>query len=992
MQRTPLILACFFIFPIAIGSANCFAQQYPFVHYTPKDGLVNSRVRKAYQDSKGRMYFLTFGGLSVYDGARFKNYTTREGLASNLVNDVLEVGDDSLLVATNSGNYVNLLVNGVVKNLNIDKNCPVVNEFYRHEDNKIYLASDNGLYLLKNKSFHKLNVSNGKNYLSPINFRSITGIGNWLFISTNEMSDWQGVYLYDIKNNRIADSLNAYLIGKDRKNNIWTFYSNQLLIFDPETLEKGKLSLKPLPPNFKLSKNFSTTFISFDNKSAWFVYRNKDSQNLEISRIDETGDVFHMPLPARAMPTVIGHIFVDREKTVWLCNEGEGVFKIVNSPLRIFEDLVDKSVNGNINNAFYSLGTTWFYTNKNKLIRKKQDEVTSFTCNLTSPFQIFHFDGMKLFAFDYNKIYEGSVNERNKSIHFQNLISLPGNDYLGRGMLVDHSGNIITGSKSGLRVWKNKKPVLYIPSKVKIDIIDELFIDRNNLLWVQYRYYGIIVFSIHPESDSNYLREIFYFQPNQIIGSPRRLVIDKTGIVWIGTRENGVIGYKNEKGQLKKICQFDTGSGLTDNFVTTLACDSSNNIIVGTQTGLDRIIRSGDDSFRIENLTKSLNFFSLIYQVWADKYYAYARCYSGVILQAYPPIQNSPVTAPQLILEEIKVNAKSITTFRNDFKHTENSLNFHFAAPSFVDEKQITYSYLLKGSGNEHWNDTSAINSAINLTNLSPGKYSLQVKSFFPSGIYPPSEYSYSFEITPRWTQTWGFRSGIGLLGIGVLAIILRFYYKRRLEKQLVFLEKQQAIEKERTRIATDMHDDLGAGLSRIKFLSETIGIKKQQHQPIEEDISKIREYSHDMIDKMGEIVWALNEKNDSLSDLLSYTRSYAVEYLSQNGIGCTIEAPEQAASIFVSGEFRRNIYLVVKEALHNIVKHAHAQEVAVKFTVNERLTVTIQDNGTGFDKNNTRAFSNGLSNMENRIKEINGEFYIENKKGTTVTFSVPIQ
>src|SRR5689334_7942805 len=110
------------------------------------------------------------------------------------------------------------------------------------------------------------------------------------------------------------------------------------------------------------------------------------------------------------------------------------------------------------------------------------------------------------------------------------------------------------------------------------------------------------------------------------------------------------------------------------------------------------------------------------------------------------------------------------------------------------------------------------------------------------------------------------------------------------------------------------MHDDLGAGLSRIKFLSETIGIKKQQQLPIEEDISKIREYSHEMIDKMGEIVWALNEKNDSLSDLLSYTRSYAAEYLAQNGIHCVISLPEHLPAIAVSGEFRRNIFLAVKE------------------------------------------------------------------------------
>src|SRR6266513_3484421 len=105
-------------------------------------------------------------------------------------------------------------------------------------------------------------------------------------------------------------------------------------------------------------------------------------------------------------------------------------------------------------------------------------------------------------------------------------------------------------------------------------------------------------------------------------------------------------------------------------------------------------------------------------------------------------------------------------------------------------------------------------------------------------------------------------------------------------------LEKKQAVEKERTRIATDMHDDLGAGLSQIKFLSETIGMRRQKHLPIEEEIDSIRTFSHEMIDKMGEIVWALNEKNDTLSDLLSYTRSYAVEYLVQNGLTCHFEEP----------------------------------------------------------------------------------------------------
>src|SRR5687767_15188222 len=102
-KRYIYLFACLFYFLAAS------AQQYPFVHYTPKDGLVNSRVRKAYQDSKGRMYFITYGGLSVYDGARFSNYTTYNGLITDNVNDVLEVGEDSLLVAVNQSG-LNVLV------------------------------------------------------------------------------------------------------------------------------------------------------------------------------------------------------------------------------------------------------------------------------------------------------------------------------------------------------------------------------------------------------------------------------------------------------------------------------------------------------------------------------------------------------------------------------------------------------------------------------------------------------------------------------------------------------------------------------------------------------------------------------------------------------------------------------------------------------------------------------------------------------------------
>jgi|SRR5688572_27397290 len=150
MQRKFFLLACLLV------CADCFAQQYPFVYYTPKDGLINSRVRSIRQDTKGRMYFLTHGGLSVYDGKRFTNYHTQDGLANELVNDIIEVGPDSFLLATNVST-LNTLVRGRVNTFKTADNfCPVINRFFKSSDGYWYAAADEGLYRLEKNRFVKL--------------------------------------------------------------------------------------------------------------------------------------------------------------------------------------------------------------------------------------------------------------------------------------------------------------------------------------------------------------------------------------------------------------------------------------------------------------------------------------------------------------------------------------------------------------------------------------------------------------------------------------------------------------------------------------------------------------------------------------------------------------------------------------------------------------------------------------------------------------------
>ncbi len=339
----------------------------------------------------------------------------------------------------------------------------------------------------------------------------------------------------------------------------------------------------------------------------------------------------------------------------------------------------------------------------------------------------------------------------------------------------------------------------------------------------------------------------------------------------------------------------------------------------------------------------------------------------------------------------MRVNGQPEYEQRNIFRHKENNISFFVASPSFIDEKRIAFSYLVEGSGNNQWSDTVPANSVINLTNLSAGKYILKVKAFFPSTSYSPAELSYSFEIAPPWWQTLFFRLVIASCVIAALIMGVRYYYRRKLTMQRRLLEKQQAIEKERTRIATDMHDDLGAGLSRIKFLSQALISKKTEDESITTGLEKITGYSDEMTEKMGEIVWALNEKNDTLADLVAYTRTYAMEYLANHNILCKANTPLHLPVTFIPGEIRRNIFLTVKECLHNIVKHANATQVYFSVELNREIQIIIHDNGTGIDWNNQRPYSNGLQNIRKRMNEIKGKADFANEQGTKVLLLVPL-
>lgn len=242
------------------------------------------------------------------------------------------------------------------------------------------------------------------------------------------------------------------------------------------------------------------------------------------------------------------------------------------------------------------------------------------------------------------------------------------------------------------------------------------------------------------------------------------------------------------------------------------------------------------------------------------------------------------------------------------------------------------------------------------------------------------------------WTSVVGL---VALLFIGLL-LARNFRQKQRLQLQSLKtmkmeeeLQRKMAVEKERTRIATDMHDDLGAGLTRIKFITENI-LEKTNDTTLQPEMEKLKTSSIELVENMSEIIWAMNEKNNTLEDLLFYLRSYSVDYCNENGLACEFILPENIPQKNIGGQIRRNVFLILKESLHNIVKHAGAEKVIIDLQADELLSLTIADDGRGFNQA-LHQNGNGLLNMQQRAKTLKGKLWVDITGGTVVYLEVPV-
>lgn len=466
-------------------------------------------------------------------------------------------------------------------------------------------------------------------------------------------------------------------------------------------------------------------------------------------------------------------------------------------------------------------------------------------------------------------------------------------------------------------------------------------------------------------------------------------------IIWSAT-EHGIRRYTSGGKLLPALSVTDE---LRNQLIYTLVPDPINRIWFSSNRGIGCITEKQDRIiwFNTRNNLQSLEFNSNA-SLKSPRGWIYFGGINGI--NGFNPRAFNPVkTVPDIRLISLNV---SDTAYSGGIPPGHLDLVVSWRSPhisgsvfttDYLNPGMQQFSFYLEGYQSE-WGKMTAY-PGFNYRNLPPGSYRLLVKCADSYKNVSDAFCLFTITIRPPFWKTWWFTVLAALFLVGSTILVVRKIQDTHYRNKLRELEKQNAINKERLRIAKDMHDEVGASLTRISILSELAKNREDDRQESMSIISRISEISGNVVDEMSEIIWAMNPKNDSLDSFTSYLRRYSSEYLESAGIDCHFQFPEDVPPYPMNAELRRNVFLVAKEALHNIVKHANASQVILSLEFSrDKLELDIRDNGSGFDPAARAASGNGLINMQKRAQELGGSFSINSQKGqgTFITFAVSLK
>ncbi len=522
--------------------------------------------------------------------------------------------------------------------------------------------------------------------------------------------------------------------------------------------------------------------------------------------------------------------------------------------------------------------------------------------------------------------------------------------------------------------------------------IPAIWKNGNKEVWVAFESGGLTI-----AKDSGGFKEVkrLFLETNVKAFLPD----ERHQLLWISTSD-GLIAFHLPSGRYKNFADKD---GLLNSYVYGVLQDSDK-LWISTNYGLFR----AEISFKKDSVLPDVTFTNFTSKDGLpDNQFNNLAFYKGQSGNLYfgttkglvwfnPAAIKSDLEATKLRMINLLVNEKRADSAtapeyitQLSLPYYKNNLFFRFRGIGYSNPTKINYAYKLEG-WDKDWLYSGTLNE-VRYNNLPHGSYIFNVKAANGSGVWNEEAYTVSVTIYPPFWRTWWFYSLVAGIILGLVIAFTKKIAQRKLKKQLVELEKQRELDQERQRIAREMHDDIGAGLTQITLMSESA--KNKIANAGSKELEDIADTSRQLVSNMSEIIWSLNAENKTLEQLCAYLREQLNKQLEYSGMEYHIHLPENGKEIILSNEQRRNILLVTKEIVNNAIKYSAAKNISIKvFFENKLFHCFIDDNGEGFDT--TRLHNgNGLKNIEQRVKELNGWFEIDAApgKGSRFAYYIPI-
>lgn len=355
-----------------------------------------------------------------------------------------------------------------------------------------------------------------------------------------------------------------------------------------------------------------------------------------------------------------------------------------------------------------------------------------------------------------------------------------------------------------------------------------------------------------------------------------------------------------------------------------------------------------------------------------------------------PGIRAAPVIG-KVIIEEARIGGQLQSGQPGDERWRippkAGPLQIHYTLPELGLPEHVRFRYRMLDPEDGGWTESGS-QREVTFARLAPGDYRFEVAAAVADRAWLPAVAAIEFSVLPAWWQTLWFRIAVGMVSALAVWGIVMLRVRARIRR----LEHERALERERTRIARDMHDEVGANLTHIAATSRLAMLNPADDIP--SHLDEIALIARQTIDSLDEIVWAVNPRYDTLAGSIEYIGKYAVRFVSGAGVACEVDFPSELPPVTLTSDVRHHLLLAVKEALNNSVKHSGASKMHVKaFVESSVLRICITDDGAGFNPDITEAGADGLRNMRERMAGIGGEFEIRSEigKGSRVEFTLPL-